>query len=303
MTTTEDVQTFTTADGTRLALHWQGPREAPLTLVFCHGWTLDSRIWEPIIGPLASRHPNLRLLCHDLRGHGRSDPTRPGSATIAQLADDLADLLRGPVGGPVVLAGHSMGGMAIMALAERHPDLVARRVAGVTFVATSCGELIPLDLRLHPGLAWLVSRAEPRLMRGNAVGRLLRAQQQTATRVGLIRPGVRWLLFGTHPRRADLDLTARCIAQCRPGNIVDFRPTFDDHSRAAALAAFAGIPALVLAGTLDRLIPVRHAGTLAAHLPHATVVRYAGAGHMVHLERAEQLTQRISELVTVALRG
>lgn len=295
MTTTEDVRMFTTSDGTRLALHWQGPPDAPLTVILAHGWTLDSRAWAPVAGPIAT---DLRVLCYDHRGHGRSDPAPPGSATIAQLADDLAQLLSSEIEGPVVLGGHSMGGMTIMGLAERHPELVAQRVLGAVFIATSCGDLIPLDLGLRPGLARMVARGESRLMRAKSVSRLLRGRQRTVRRAGLVRPGVRWLLFGEHPRRADLDLTARCMAQSRPANIVDFRPTFDDHDRAAALAAFTRIPTLVMAGTRDRLIPVRHAEAIAAQLPDAELVRYAGAGHMVQLERLDQVTTRINELLT-----
>ncbi|MCA1676722.1 MAG: alpha/beta hydrolase, partial [Actinobacteria bacterium] len=236
--------------------------------------------------------------CYDHRGHGHSDPAPPGTTTIAQLADDLADLLCSEVEGPLVLGGHSMGGMAIIGLAERHPELVAQRVLGAVFIATSCGDLIPIDLGLRPVLARLVARGENRLMRAESISRRLRGREWTVRRAGLVRPGVRWLLFGKHPRPAAIALTAQCMAQSRPSNIVDFRPTFDDHDRAAALAAFTSIPTLVLAGTRDRLIPVRHAEVIAAQLPDAELVRYAEAGHMVLLERAEQVTSRIDELIT-----
>ena len=298
MTTTEDARTFTTSDGTRLALHWQGPRDAPLTLVLVHGWTLDSRAWGPIVGPLAAAAGGVRVLCYDHRGHGRSDPAPAGTTTIARLAEDLAELLHNEVDGPVVLAGHSMGGMAIMGLAERHPELVEQRVLGAVFIATSCGALIPITLGLAPAAARQVARIENRLMRAESISRRLRGREWTVRRAGLVRPGVRWLLFGKHPRRADIDLTAQCMAQSRPSNIVDFRPTFDDHDRAAALAAFTDIPTLVLAGTLDRLIPVRHAEAIAAQLPDAELVRYADAGHMVQLERADQIIIRITDLLT-----
>ena len=155
--TSEDVPSFPTADGTRLALHWQGPRNAALTVVLAHGWTLDSRAWGPVADPLAYGPSGVRVLCYDHRGHGRSDPAPPGTTTIAQLADDLADLLRGAVEGPVVLAGHSLGGMTIMGLAERHPELVAQRVVGAAFLATSCGNLMPLDFGLRPIPARLVT--------------------------------------------------------------------------------------------------------------------------------------------------
>jgi pimeloyl-ACP methyl ester carboxylesterase len=289
---TADLRWFTTPDGTRLALHWRGSRSAgsvdastlqaglrePLTIVLAHGWIVDSRIWGPVARMLSSGPRGLPVLCYDLRGHGQSDPARPGTATIVQLADDLAGLLRAEVKGPVVLGGHSMGGMAIMALAQRHPELVAHRVVGAVFVSTSCGDLMPLDLGLRPGLARLVSRAELPLMRWASASQ-------------------RWLQFGEHPRRADVQLAASCVAQGRPANLVNFRSTFDDHDQAVALAAFRHIPTLVLGGTRDRLTPIRHTEKIAAVLPHATLVRYAGAGHMVMLERAEQIADRIGELV------
>lgn len=309
---TADVRWFTTSDGTRLALQWHGSRRvdadvdastlqaglgAPLTIVLVHGWIVDSRVWGPVAGMLSWGPRRLPVLCYDLRGHGQSDPARPGTATIVALADDLAGLLRAEVEGPVVLAGHSMGGMAIMALAQRHPELVAQRVVGAVFVSTSCGDLMPLDFGLRPGLARLVFRGEPHLMRWASASRRLLDRKLTTRRVGLIQPGVRWLQFGEHPRRADVELAARCVAQGRPANLVNFRSTFDDHDQAVALAEFRHIPTLVMGGTLDRLTPFRHSEVIAAVLPDATLVRYDGAGHMVMLERAEQIADRIGELV------
>jgi pimeloyl-ACP methyl ester carboxylesterase len=187
--------------------------------------------------------------------------------------------------------------MAIMALAQRHPELVAQRVVGAVFVSTSCGDLMPLDFGLRPGLARLVSRTEPHLMRWVSASQRLRDRELTSRRVGLVRPGVRWLQFGDRPRRADVELAASCVAQGRPANLVNFRSTFDDHDQAVALAAFRHMPTLVVSGTRDRLTPIRHSEKIAAVLPDATLVRYAGAGHMVMLERAEQMADRISELV------
>ncbi|MQA15446.1 MAG: alpha/beta fold hydrolase [Pseudonocardiaceae bacterium] len=286
---------FVTADGTRLHVTEHGSRDAPLTVVLSHGWTLDQRIWSPVVRTLTS-DDRLRVVTYDHRGHGRSDPARSGTATISTLGDDLAELLAARIEGPVVLAGHSMGGMTIMALGERHGELVADRVAGAAFIATSCCDLVPIDLGLTPAVARLVAGCEVRLLRSAAVARWMRARAVTAHRARMISPGVRWLLLGDHPRRADIELTARCVAQSRSANIVDFRPTFDDHDRRAALAAFAGIPTLVLGGVRDRLTPVRHTRVIAGELPDARMVTYAGAGHMVPLERAEQVAGRIGEL-------
>jgi pimeloyl-ACP methyl ester carboxylesterase len=294
---TTDEQSFTTPDGTRLALYWQGRRDAPVTIVLVHGWTLDSRTWGPVADALSTGPRARPVLRYDLRGHGRSDPAQPGTETIAQAADDLADLLGAAVTGPVVLVGHSMGGMAVMALAQRHPELLAERVVGVAFVATSCGDMVPHNLGLRPELARMVARGEAALRRwALASGWWLRREPITRW-TGLIRPGVRWLLFGAHPRPADVMLCATCLAQGRAANLVTFRATLDEHDQVAALAAFRQVPGLVVGAMSDRLTPIRHTDKIAAELPHATLVRYAGAGHLVTLERAEQVADRIDKLI------
>lgn len=267
-----------------------------MTVVLVHGWTLDSRIWEPVATRLLGGRPPVQVVCYDHRGHGGSDAAEDGSATIGQLADDLAELLERAVGGPVVLAGHSLGGMTMMALAERHPELVARRVEGAAFVATSCGNL-GVTLGLRPLAARIVAGVEAALMQRVASSDRLRSRRVVARRGRSIRPAVRWLLFGGYAARTDVDLTAECVAQCRPATVVDFRPTLTEHDRRAALAAFAGIPTIVLGGARDRLTPASHSRTIAVELADARLIVYAGAGHMVPLERADQVASRITELL------
>lgn len=286
---------FVTADGTWLHVTEHGKRDAPLTVVLLHGWTLDERTWAPVVRALSSE-VGLRVVTYEHRGHGRSDPASVETSTIIQLGEDLAELLTRRIDGPVMLAGHSLGGMAIMSMAERHPELVADRVAGVAFIATSCGELMPCDLGLRPTLGRMVAAVEVRLMRSRILARWMRKRAALAHRARVIAPTVRWLLFGDDARREDVELTARCLAQSRSENIVNFAPTLDDHDCRAALATFAEIPTLVVGGVLDRLISLRHTQAIARELPDARTVTYPGAGHMVLLERAEQVAGRISEL-------
>lgn len=106
-----------------------------------------------------------------------------------------------------------------------------------------------------------------------------------------------------HSGAPDVELSATCVAQGRPANMVTFRATLDDHDQVAALSAFRDLPMLVLDGTRDRLTPIRHTERIAAELPGATMVRYAGAGHMVMLERAEQVAGRIRGLIAAVDSG
>ncbi len=279
---------FTTSDGTALHVVDTGPRDAGATTVLLHGWTLDHTSWDPVAAGLPGR-----VLRYDHRGHGGSAPAPAGTATIERCADDLAELIAARVPtGRIVLAGHSMGGMTIMALAEQHPSLLDR-VAGVVLVATSSGELAEATLGLPGPVGRAFVAGEKAVNR--RIARLRRAELLKRTEVA--RPGLRWLLFGKRPSWRHVALTAAMVGRCHPASMVGFRGSLDEHDRRQALAALAGIPAVVLAGAEDRLTPLRHARVLADELPHAELVIYLGAGHMLPLERAEEVTAHLSALL------
>lgn len=287
---------FTTPDGVGLHVEESGPADAQVTVVMAHGWTLDARTWEPVARRLG---PEVRVLRYDHRGHGRSAAVDPATMTIDQLADDLAALLadRAP-DGPLVLAGHSMGGMTMMALADRHPGLVAERVAGAAFVATASGGLSDRLFGLGPDALDRVHRAELRLYASRRWG----SRAHLSALPALLDPGIRWLLLGEHPARDAVRVTTRTIADCRPSTLSGFRPTLDAHDRDAALAAYATIPSAILAGARDRLTPLRAARRIHEGLPSAELTIFPGAGHMLPVERAAGTAERITALVAAATR-
>ncbi|QGK68909.1 alpha/beta fold hydrolase [Allosaccharopolyspora coralli] len=284
---------FTTSDGVRLHVSDTGPDAAPVTVVFLHGWTLDLATWDTVCGQLDE---GLRLLRFDLRGHGRSQPAPPETATIERCALDLAELIdeRVPTG-PIVLAGHSMGAMTIMALAEGRADLFAERIAGVALVATSGGGLgLSRATFGLPGplgkASTSVQRGLQRWLAGNEHSRLLRDSRT-------MRPGVRWLLFGKRARRADVAATAESLACCHPRSMGQFRESLATHERLERIEALRSVPTVVLAGLSDRLTPYPHARRLARALPEAELLVHADAGHMLPLERGDAVAARISDLV------
>jgi pimeloyl-ACP methyl ester carboxylesterase len=292
-------------DGARLhsVLHPGAPAPAgrrPVTVILLHGWTLDNRLWRQQIADLPARlGAPVRLLAFDLRGHGRSSATRGADATLEQLADDLAEVIEQLVPrGPIVLAGHSLGGMTIMEYAHRHAAAFARRVAGVVLVSTSAEGSSRTSYGLSPRLARVM-----RVLEMQGAGLLARSGAWRPHRrlMPLLAPGVRWLVFGHRVDTSWVALTASMVGNAPLCAIGGFRPSVDLHHRVATLAAMRGLPVAVLVGSLDRLTPAACAETIAAELPGAELVVCPGAGHMLPIERPDAVTDAIVSVIRRAV--
>ncbi|MDT7698119.1 MAG: hypothetical protein QOJ30_444 [Pseudonocardiales bacterium] len=271
--------------------------EAPVTVVLAHGWTLDSRCWEPVADSLVGAGLPVRVVRYDHRGHGRSDTADPSTLTIEQLADDLAALIEQVApDGPLVLGGHSMGGMTVMALAERHPELVAARLAGVALVATASGGLADATFGLRPAQLELFRRAERRMY----ASRGWDTRRALSRHPWLLRPGMKWLLLGSDADARAVRLTTKVVAECRPSTVSGFRPTLEAHERDAALAAFAQVPVEIMVGSEDRLTPSSFSRRIRKALPDASLTIFPEAGHMLPVERVAGVSARLHVLARTA---
>ncbi|MDR7302526.1 alpha/beta fold hydrolase [Haloactinomyces albus] len=287
-------------DGVPLAVQEIMPAdgfEADLTVVFVHGYTLDSRCWHFQRRDLPDlTDPRVRVVLYDQRSHGRSGHSGRKNSTIEQLGKDLDAVLRATVGkGSIMLVGHSMGGMAIMALAEQRPKLFAERVSAVALIGTSAGAVGASGLPKP----WL-SRHNP-LTRGLGVvagwqsGLVERARRTGSQLTWSI---VRNLAFGGgEVSTALVDLVDDMIAGTTVEVVTDFLDTIGSHDRKAALAGLRHCEVLVLGGDCDRLTPFSHAEAIADELPDAELVRVDGGGHMVILDRHEFVTAHLVGLL------
>jgi pimeloyl-ACP methyl ester carboxylesterase len=292
-----------TSDGVRLAVCESGPADAPVTVVLLHGWVNDMSVWDPVVAALG---PDLHVLRYDHRGHGQSEPAPRGTATIEQLGDDLAEVLTKLVPqGKVVLGGHSMGGMTMMSLAARHPGLVAERVLGAVFAATSSGKLGEVTFGLPKPLFKAMNkldrkrRGKPKVTPEVTTEAPRKAVRQGAMAVNnkAVAAGIlRWLAFGPRPDKEAVRLTLKQVAGTDRHSAGGFRRALGKHELRAALASYEGVRTLVLAGERDRLTPLEHARAIAEATPGAELVIYPRTGHMLPYERTAELAAWIRRL-------
>jgi len=286
-------------DGVPLHVQEAGDPSAPLTIVFTHGFVVSSPNWHyqrRDLGGIA------RLVFYDHRSHGRSGRSTAENCTIDQLGDDLYRVLRERVpSGPVVLVGHSMGGMTIMALADRHPELFGTQIAGVALLSTSAGRMAEAALGLPAAISVLVRKLVPKLTVGvhRRPGLIDRGRRH---RLDLTYILSRRLGFGSDTVSPSLvDFLDRMVAGTSVDVIAAFLPTFLSHDKLKALDVLRDVPVLVLVGDADLVTPVDHSEEIAAALPNAELVVVPKAGHMVNLERPDIVTRQIRRLAARAL--
>jgi pimeloyl-ACP methyl ester carboxylesterase len=288
-------RTIRTADG--VGLHVEIDEGPDPTVVLVHGFT--ARLEEFLLQRETLRD-RARTVLYDCRGHGRSrTPKRVRNASIDQLGRDLGVVLDEVApAGPVVLLGHSMGGMTIMALARQRPELFGPRVAGAFLLATSSGGLVeagPIGMAVR--IARRIGLLQVLLLWLQLWSPLLERFRKRGTRLGSL--WYRHYLFGTDDAHdpGQVRLVQDLLEETPLPVTSAFYRTLLDHDEHASLAAMRDIPVTLLVGDSDRLTPVSHSRRMAEALPDAELVVVPGAGHSVNITRREVVDAALLRLL------
>jgi len=257
-----------TVDGIRLAFTDEGDGP-PLVLV--HGFPLSRACWQPQIDTFRSSH---RCIAPDLRGFGESEASE-GPVTMDRYADDIAGLIEALSTGPVVLAGHSMGGYVALAFARRHPELLR----GLVLVATRAGQDAPEvaagrrataeAVRAH-GIQGVVDAMTPKMLApDNSKKSLLKAVR------GFMAPSSRDGVVGALLGMAE---------------------------RPDAIPQLAGItvPTFIVTGDEDAIIDPAESQLIEQAIEGAQLQVIPDAGHFVALEQAEAFNRELREWLRTA---
>lgn len=297
------ITTVSADDGTPLYVQEILPEdggEPEVTLVGVHGFALSSVSWHFQRRDLAALTlPRVRQIYYDHRGHGKSGSTTPETSTIDQLAQDLHSVLRAVAPtGPVVLVGHSLGGMTVIALAEQQPELFGDLVRGVSLITTAAGEVG------REGLARSVlHRYSPIGWGLGGIGGLAEWQPGLVEFVRaasgqLTRQAVRRLGFGDNRvSPALVDFLIRLLDGTPARELVNFITSLGEHDRYAVLEALREIHVQVIGADADLITPFAHSERIVQELPDAELVRAHRAGHMVQLEQPDVVTSHLIDLL------
>jgi pimeloyl-ACP methyl ester carboxylesterase len=290
----DGVQLYVEVDEARPGAPWED-----VTVIFVHGYALNMDSYHYQRQALRG---SARLVFYDQRAHGRSGKGDSDRATIHQLASDLEHVIEAVAAdGPLVLIGHSMGGMTVMGLAERSPEIFGSRIKGVAFLSTSAGGMTEVTHGLPSFASKAFRRVAPGLV---AVGKLSSGLLEKGRRMSndLAVLVTKVYAFATDVPVELVDFSLEMINATPIEVLVDFYPALQDHHVIAALDVLDGVETLVLVGEQDLVTPSDHSRVIVQALPGAELVVLDPGGHLVMLERPDDVNSHLFDLVERASR-
>ncbi|HKV56293.1 MAG TPA: alpha/beta hydrolase [Candidatus Binataceae bacterium] len=243
------------------------------TIILLHGNSANAWWWRPLADALSGT--DYRLLAIDMRGHGDSEWVRPPAYAPADYADDLARLIHATGVEGAIAAGHSMGGIAVLAFTLRYHRLV-RAVAAIDVAITST----PRRNRYLARLKTLPTVTYPDLPTAISRFRLMPDE-------------------GAIPAEVMAEVAGQSLGRTTDGR---YTMKFDRESffgsdgldSGAAIRA-ASVPLLLVRGELSRIMSAEAAAQAAAANPLVELVTIAGAHHHLPLESPVPLARALGK--------
>lgn len=289
----EDLGFVESFDGTKLAVRAAGDPANPI-LVFVHGFSLDMTTWHYQWTALSNR---FRCILFDLRSHGRSEPAVSGDLSLSAMGRDVAAVVAATVGRRRgVVVGHSLGGMAVLAVGETHPELFGGRVRGVALIGTAASDL------LRGVMGSVTELLRPRFgSLSHAVDRVNRLRRHVVTGRGDVGMLIaRATQFGPHAPAYVVDhvvgLAARASSRVWTDGLAELMNVDLRHALGQVT-----VPTLVAVGDHDRVTPPAAAMILVGDLPAARLEIVEGAGHLPMLERPQAVNDMLARFTSEVL--
>jgi pimeloyl-ACP methyl ester carboxylesterase len=265
-----------------------------LTVIFAHGYGLNMDAWHFERRDLAGIGT---MVFYDQRSHGRSGRSPRSHVSIEQLGMDLYGIIeRFAPTGPVILIGHSMGGMTIMALAEQHPELFGDRVIGVGLCSTSAGGLDGVPI-VFPGKLGMLARslATPTVAALARIPDVVERSRKAGSDISYLL--TRKYSFGSEVPPAFTEFVNEMIAATPIEVIAEFYPIFALHDKFDALEPLQKVECVVISGDKDHLTPFAHAEEIVRRVPGAELVEVKNCGHLGLIEHHREFTAALLGMI------
>jgi pimeloyl-ACP methyl ester carboxylesterase len=283
------VHHLTRPDGTVLHLESDGPPDAP-PLLCTHGWGVTSaqwQVWQPLVGP------QCRLVVWDLPGLGRS--TRPTTAdySLEKMAQDLEAIITFLGPRPVLLVGHSIGGMILLTLCRLFPEALGARVCGLVLVHTTYTNPVRTTARCRLYTVLQKPVLEPLLHLTIALSPLVWFLNVLSSLNGSAHASTARQSFAGTQTRAQVTFVTRCLLQLSPAVVA--RGMFGMlHYEATTTLATLTVPVLLVAGDQDTTTVPDASTFMRAAIPGAQLTTLTPAKHQGLLEHHAQFTQVVA---------
>ncbi|MDD7813585.1 alpha/beta fold hydrolase [Mycolicibacter sinensis] len=283
------------ADGTRLHAEVFGPPDG-YPIVLAHGITCSIRVWGHQIADLTR---DFRVIAYDHRGHGRSEVPKRGGYSLTHLASDLDSVLEAALepGERAVIAGHSMGGIAISAWSDRYRHRVAQRADAVALINTTTGDLLAhVDLfRVPPPLHRTRVQAARRVL-------LTFGSVPIVGPANLaVRQFVHMLAVGGEADASVAPLICELFAKTPAASRGHWvRALVDSLGPSHISLEGLTVPTLVIGSTRDRLLPIVASHRIASATPNLVRFVEMSGGHCSILEHPDAVNRELRDLVELA---
>lgn len=242
-----------------------------LTLLMIHGFPFSSAMWEPQVEDLSSV---VRVVAPDLRGHGRSEAV-PGPYTMEMLADDCVGLLDYlAIFGPVVVCGLSMGGYVALELFRQIPE----RIAGLILVSTRAA-------------------ADTAVAKANRDKMISLVEEEG---VSPIAEAMLPKLLSSHTLAEDeevVEFVQEMMEATSAAGVMGALAAMRDRPDSTPTLAGIDVPALIIHGADDQLIPLAEAKAMRSQIPHARFVVVPEAGHIPNLEQMDVFNDAVTDFL------
>jgi pimeloyl-ACP methyl ester carboxylesterase len=287
-----EVRTIDGPDGLPVTVEIYGPADLPPDapqLVLSHGWICTGRVWHEQVRGLADRY---RIVTYDQPGHGRTPAPDSGEYNVQLLGDTLRAVIdQATEPGPLVLGGHSLGGMSILDAADRHHARFDGRVAGVVLLSTSSRarpDRFTFEFGLH-GLAQLegsLRRAVPALRQPRVSGVTGRLYGSTSDLSLLL---IRAMGLGPQPDPRVVEFVEHLRVTSDPDMVLGLAGAVLSVDVDAGLERLPEDVSLIV-GTHDRLTP-RSLAERMAQVSGGELIELPGIGHMAPLEAGDEVNR------------